>query len=164
MRDWESAAVTFHALRAPLMFLRFLQYSLSCRAECRDELLSVRLSACTLHWCEHVAPNPNCVHCLVSLSTRMISCFTCGYCRQTAFGHMATVLVFVACHKESQSDRHCLVGSFNCPSACRCQTVVARRLVPMVLHMTLKSLQGLCILVCNNSSIDSLTCVVIIRL
>jgi hypothetical protein len=34
----------------------------------------------------------------------------------------------------------------------------------MVLHMPSRSLQGLCILVCNNSSLDSLTCVVIIRL
>jgi hypothetical protein len=45
----------------------------------------------------------------------MVSCFACGCCRQTVFGHLATVLVFDACHKESQSDRHCLVGSFQLP-------------------------------------------------
>jgi hypothetical protein len=58
-----------------------------------------------------------CLHALytVALSTWMVSCFACGCCRQTVLRHLATVLVFVACQKESQSDRHCLAGSFQLP-------------------------------------------------
>jgi hypothetical protein len=45
MRDWESAAVTFHALRAPLMFLCFLQYY--CRAVQSAEM------SCSVFACLH---------------------------------------------------------------------------------------------------------------